>query len=117
MLISSESSGNYLMKAEAGECIFLKTKVIKNMSQDKTINLIHKKLTQSLSPTELEIVDDSHLHIGHPGAKSGGGHFTIIISAEIFKNKSRIESHRLIYDALGDLIGKEIHALQIKIKK
>lgn len=87
------------------------------MSKQETINLIREKLTHSLSPTKLEIIDDSHLHIGHAGAKSGGGHFTIIISAEIFNDKSLIESHRLIYEVLDDLMKKEIHALQIKIKK
>jgi BolA protein len=86
------------------------------MSQQDRINIIREKLTKSLTPNELEIIDDSHLHIGHPGAKSGGGHFTIIIAADAFKNKTLIESHRLIYDALGDIVGKEIHALQIRIK-
>lgn len=87
------------------------------MSKQETINLIREKLTHSLSPTKLEIIDDSHLHIGHEGAKKGGGHFTIIISTEIFNDKSLIESHRLIYESLGNLMKKKIHALQIKIKK
>lgn len=85
------------------------------MSKQNTITQMREKLTQALMPISLEIIDDSHKHIGHSGAQSGGGHFTLIITADCFKNKSRIESHRLIYETLGALIGKEIHALQIKI--
>jgi BolA protein len=53
------------------------------------------------------------LHVGHAGAKSGG-HFKLIIISEHFKNKSLIERHRIIYDALGALMKTEIHALSIK---
>lgn len=87
------------------------------MSKQNIITKMREKLTQSLTPSSLEIIDDSHKHIGHVGAQNGGGHFKIIIVSESFNQKSLVESHRLIYDALGDLVGKEIHALQIKIIK
>ncbi len=85
------------------------------MLKQDLITLMREKLTLSLHPTSLEIIDDSHKHIGHPGAKNGG-HFTLIIAAECFENKNLIESHRLIYESLGDLVGTKIHALQIIIK-
>lgn len=81
------------------------------------LETIRSKLMDALSPTELIINDDSAEHIGHPGAKSGQGHFSVIIGGAIFKDKSLVECHRLIYTALGDALGKEIHALQIRIKK
>ena len=75
-----------------------------------------KKRLAKLHPTQLEIIDDSDLHRGHFG-NNGGGHYTIKINSSILHDKSRIESHRLIYDLLGDLIPTKIHALQIKILK
>ncbi len=79
-------------------------------------HLIIERLQEKFTPTHLEIQDDSHKHIGHAGSKDGAGHFSVTISADCFKNKSRIETHREIYKALDDLIPHEIHALQIMIK-
>ncbi len=67
-----------------------------------------------LGATVLEIEDDSHAHAGHAGAKErGGGHFEIKIVSAQFVGKSLVTRHRLIYDALGDLMQREIHALKI----
>jgi BolA family transcriptional regulator, general stress-responsive regulator len=67
-----------------------------------------------LEATVLEIEDDSHAHRGHTGAKErGGGHFEIKIVSAQFVGKSLVNRHRLIYDALGDLMQREIHALKI----
>lgn len=66
----------------------------------------------SLSPTKLEIQDDSARHAGHAG-NAGGGHFTITIVSSQFLNKSRIIRHQFIYQALQDLIPQRIHALSI----
>ena len=79
------------------------------------IEKIYTTLQRSLSPTKLEIIDDGHKHIGHPGAESGAGHFTVIISSPLFTDKSAIDCHRLIYQNLDELMGTEIHALKIKI--
>lgn len=65
-----------------------------------------------LQPVSLEIQDDSALHAGHAG-NAGGGHFTLKIVSSQFSQKSQIIRHRLIYQALTDLIPQQIHALSI----
>jgi BolA protein len=67
-----------------------------------------------LSPTAIDIQDDSALHAGHAGARAGGGHYRLHIVSTAFEGKSTIARHRLIYAALGDLMKKEIHALAIR---
>jgi BolA protein len=67
---------------------------------------------QSISPTALEIADDSALHAGHAGS-SGGGHYTLDITSSHFIGKSQIMRHRIIYQLLADLIPIKIHALSI----
>lgn len=69
---------------------------------------------QSLTPVSVNIRDDSALHAGHEGAKSGGGHYGLSIVAAAFSGKSLIQRHRLIYSALGDLMQQKIHALSIE---
>ena len=65
----------------------------------------------ALAPAELRIEDDSARHAGHPGAASGGGHYNLRMISPRFEGKSRVERHRLVYDALADLMQREIHAL------
>ncbi|MEM6998702.1 MAG: BolA family protein [Pseudomonadota bacterium] len=77
------------------------------------VEAIRERLTNQLHPTELDIVDESHLHAGHAGAASGAGHFAVSISSEAFNNKSLIERHRMVYQAVDDLMRTEIHALSI----
>ena len=67
-----------------------------------------------LAPSMLELIDDSALHAGHEGAKSGGGHYRLRIISSVFTGKSTVARHRLVYDALGDLMRHKIHALSIK---
>jgi stress-induced morphogen len=74
---------------------------------------IKKRLTTALSPSNLEVVDESHLHAGHEGAKSGAGHFAVTIVSNAFKDCGLVDRHRKIYDALGDMMQTEIHALSI----
>lgn len=74
-------------------------------------DLISQRL-QSLQPSTLKIIDDSALHAGHQG-NGGGGHFTLHITSSHFSGKSLIMRHRLIYQALGDLMPHKIHALSI----
>ena len=83
--------------------------------QNDRVSLFKQKLLQTFNPTLLDITDDSAAHHGHAGAASGGGHYTVTISAKAFEGKSLIESHRLIYAALDEWMGQEIHALQIKV--
>ena len=76
--------------------------------------MIESRLRSALTIDSIDIVDESHLHIGHPGASSGGGHFRGAIVAENFEGLPTLARHRLIYDALGDAMQTEIHALSIK---
>lgn len=66
----------------------------------------------ALEPTQLDIQDDSAAHAGHKG-NNGGGHFTIKMVSSHFSNKTQLMRHRLIYDALNDLMPHKIHALSI----
>ena len=67
-----------------------------------------------LAPLRLEVIDDSAKHAGHAGARSGGGHYQLLIVSEHFAGKSTLQRHRLIYDALGELMRSRIHALSIR---
>jgi BolA protein len=67
-----------------------------------------------LAPTRIELIDDSALHAGHEGAKSGGGHYRLLVVSTAFAGKSTVTRHRLVYDALGELMRQKIHALSIK---
>ncbi len=71
-----------------------------------------KSRLQVLEPTSLNIDDDSALHAGHKG-NGGGGHFTLHVTSSHFCGKSLIMRHRLIYQALTDLMPHQIHALSI----
>lgn len=79
------------------------------------IQLIRSRLEQALAPTQLEIIDESHLHVGHVGSQNGAGHFAVRISSPRFAEQSLLACHRLVYSALGDAIGPEIHALRIEV--
>lgn len=67
-----------------------------------------------LAPESLEILDESGEHIGHEGAKGGGGHYQLIIVSRQFSDRPIQTRHRMVYDALGPMMHKEIHALAIK---
>ena len=78
------------------------------------ITLICERLNAALTPESLEVIDDSASHAGHAGAKSGGGHYEVIIVSQALAGLGLLQRHRLIYDALGDAMGSAIHALSIK---
>ena len=77
------------------------------------IEMIRERLTRAFTPEHLNIIDESHLHAGHASA-GGAGHFTVEIVADAFDGKNLIERHRLVYDAVDDIMNTEIHALSIK---
>jgi len=79
----------------------------------KRTDTIERLLTEAFSPTELLVKDQSHLHVGHPGAQEGKGHFDVTIVSDKFAGQSRINRHRMVYDALGSFMQSDIHALQI----
>jgi BolA protein len=68
----------------------------------------------ALEPQALELVDESALHAGHAGAQSGGGHYRLTIVSPRFRGLDTRARHRLVYDALGPLMRREIHALSIR---
>lgn len=76
------------------------------------IDAMREKLA-ALDPVAIEVIDDSAKHAGHAGARSGGGHFRLTIVSPRFAGCRTMERHRLVYDALGPLMKREIHALSI----
>jgi BolA protein len=76
-------------------------------------NKMHARLAV-LNPTVLEIVDESHKHAGHAGAREGGGHYVLNIVSSQFSGSNTVARHRMIYSALGELMKREIHALTIQ---
>lgn len=75
---------------------------------------IRGRLEEALAPERIEIVDESHRHAGHAGARPGGeSHFRVTVVADAFEGKSRLERQRLVYAALADLMRERIHALQL----
>jgi BolA protein len=75
---------------------------------------ISAELQERFKPTELLIKDQSQLHAGHEGAKDGKGHFDVTIVSSAFEGQNRIQRHRMVYDALTQLLQTDIHALRIK---
>ncbi|WP_257387690.1 BolA family protein [Tahibacter caeni] len=68
---------------------------------------------QALQPQQLELIDESHKHAGHEGARDGRGHFRVRIVAAQFAGLAPLARHRRVYAALGDLMQTDIHALAI----
>lgn len=83
------------------------------MNNIDRITIIKEKLTEGLTPTHLEINDESEAHAGHAGAKDGGGHFSITIVSSIFVGKTLVQRHRLVYAVLDELMKTIIHAIKI----
>ena len=78
---------------------------------------IEQKLRDGLQPTSLEVIDDSHHHAGHAGARPGGEtHFTVIITAAAFDGLNRVAQQRLVHKILAEELAGPVHALQIQAK-
>jgi BolA protein len=76
---------------------------------------IQDKLTAAFQPTRLEIVDDSHRHAGHAGAREGGeSHFNVTIESPAFTGTARVARQRMVYHALADELAGPVHALSVK---
>jgi len=83
-------------------------------SPPRAIERLRGRLTAALAPSRLEIVDDSHRHAGHAGARPGGeSHFHVTIVAAVFAGKSRVARQRLVLDALAEELANGVHALGI----
>lgn len=79
---------------------------------------IENRIRKALNPSVCDLTDETGDHAHHRGAKEhpGSGHFNLTIVAEAFEGKSRIARHRMIYDALGEMMQSSIHALKIDAK-
>ena len=75
---------------------------------------IEKRLAEALNPQSLRVVDESHLHAGHTGARpEGETHFRLYIVSAAFESKGRIDRHRAVHDILADELSGPVHALAI----
>tara|TARA_Y100001935_G_C17228262_1_gene468948 strand:+ start:97 stop:351 length:255 start_codon:yes stop_codon:yes gene_type:complete len=75
--------------------------------------MIKKVLEETFSPIEIEVLDESHKHVGHLGARSGKGHFKLTIISKRFEGLPMIQRQRLVYRALASLMETDIHALSM----
>lgn len=83
---------------------------------DPRIQLIKDKLIDAFKPSQVDVINESHLHVGHPGATPGKLHIAIMIQSEAFDGLSKLKQHRLIYQTLGDFITNDLHAIRIEIR-
>ena len=82
-----------------------------------TASAIEQRLRDRLAPRQLQVLDESYQHAGHAGANGTGfgTHFRVIVNAPQFDGLSRVQCHRLVYDALRDFIDQGLHALAIEV--
>jgi len=86
------------------------------MDNAQRVIRIKELLTSELDASSVDVIDESHKHAGHAGAKTGMGHFEVHITAAAFAGKSMLQTHRMVYEALGDMMQTDIHALSIKAR-
>lgn len=86
------------------------------LPRDQRVAVIRDILQAAFDPSVLEVRDDSHRHAGHAGARDGRGHFDVEIVSEAFAGLLPLARHRAVYDALGDLMTTDIHALSIRAR-
>lgn len=87
-----------------------------SLSREARPEAIRAALAAALAPVSLEVVDESHKHAGHAGARDGRGHFAVTIVSEAFTSLAPLARHRRVYAALGDLMQTDIHALSIQAR-
>jgi BolA family transcriptional regulator, general stress-responsive regulator len=73
-------------------------------------------LTAAFAPRSLDVIDDSHKHVGHAGARGGQGHFSVDIVSDAFAGMGPVARHRAVYAALGTMLQTDIHALAIRAR-
>jgi BolA protein len=86
------------------------------MTDDPRVEKLRSRLQDALAPEALDIIDESAKHAGHAGAASGGGHYLLNIVSAAFEGKNPIQRHRLVFDAVGDMMHTDIHALSIQAR-
>jgi BolA protein len=82
---------------------------------DTRIERMRESLQRALAPQVLRIDDESAAHAGHEGAKGGAGHYRVYLVSDRFAGLARVARHRLVYDALRDLMPRDIHALALTL--
>lgn len=83
---------------------------------DERNKKMRRCLDSAFAPSSLEIIDESHLHAGHPGARDGRGHFRVNLVSDSFSGKRALERHRMVFAALGELMQTDIHAVSINAR-
>ena len=83
------------------------------MNTEDRVRRIEALLRDNLAATDVQVIDESHKHRVHAGAAGGGGHFRVTVVSPRFADLSPVQSQRLVYQALGDMMTQEIHALTI----
>ncbi len=78
------------------------------------VQQIETRLAEALSPELLNVIDNSQAHAGHAGVQNGGGHYHVKIVSNHFEGQSMVKRHQLIYQALGEMMKVQIHALGIE---
>lgn len=78
------------------------------------IDELQRRITTALGADVVEVQDDSAKHRGHAGARGGAGHYAVVVVAGRFTGMGRVDRHRAVYDAVGDMIPGEVHALQVR---
>ena len=81
-----------------------------------TRDALEARLRERLDASHIEVVDESHLHAGHAGAKDGGGHYRAVIVSERFEGLSRVKAQQVVYQAVGDWMGKRGCGLCLKMR-
>ena len=82
------------------------------MTADR-VTRIRSRLEAAFSPESLEVADESHLHAGHAGARDGRGHFRVRVVSDRFVGVKPLARHRMVYDAVGEMMTTDIHALAV----
>ena len=83
------------------------------MSARSLSSHLEARLREALAPVHVEVVDESHLHAGHAGARSGGGHYRVVVVSESFAGKALLARHRLVNALFVDELRHDIHALAL----
>lgn len=86
------------------------------LPREARVDAIEAALQAAFEPLALEVVDDSHRHAGHAGARDGRGHFNVAIVSAAFAGMAPLARHRAVYAALGGLMQTDIHALSIQAR-
>jgi BolA protein len=87
-----------------------------SLPREQRVEAIRATLATALAPLALDVRDDSHMHVGHEGAKDGRGHFSVDIVSDAFAGLGPVARHRAVYAAVGDLMTTDIHALAIRAR-